>query len=237
MTEIKAALFDFGGTLFDYRTLRAAGRESMLELLGWAGVDTDQESLRKANRASSLKVFTEYLNKSYYDHRDLFFDIAEGTLRELGGTLNDELFDRYRASQWEKQARDFELREGTMETLARLREKGIHLGIVSNIDEDQLDHFLDLSKLRPVFDSTLSSEKAGSCKPDQVIFDIALSRAGCKAEEALFIGDMPEADIAGANQFGMQSVLIWDRDDREPPIKDHKPAHIIKIIPDLLDIV
>jgi FMN phosphatase YigB (HAD superfamily) len=36
MPDIRAVLFDFGGTLYDYATLEPAERESLVELAHWA---------------------------------------------------------------------------------------------------------------------------------------------------------------------------------------------------------
>src|SRR5262249_8435669 len=117
--------------------------------------------------------------------------------------------------------------EGVHDTLTELRRRGLHLGIVSNIDQDQLEHLIDLAQLRRYFDSLLSSEHARSCKPDSAIYEEALRRAGCAAEEALFVGDTLLQDIAGANRMGMHSVLLWHRADRQPPSDGVQPAHVI----------
>ena len=100
-----------------------------------------------------------------------------------------------------------------------------------------LQHLIDLAGLRSHFDSLLSSEAAGSCKPDRRIYDAALARAGCLPEEALFVGDSLAQDIAGANRVGVRSVLIWHRDDREPPADGPRPAHVIRTIPEVLRLV
>jgi len=72
---------------------------------------------------------------------------------------------------------------------------------------------------------------------DQGIFVEALRRAGCAADEALFVGDTLVQDIAGANRVGLQSVLLRHRDDRDPPSGAPQPRHIIGRIPDLLGLV
>ena len=77
----------------------------------------------------------------------------------------------------------------------------------------------------------------GSCKPDPVIFATALQRAGCPPAEALFVGDTLMQDIAGANRAGMRSVLLWHRADRQPPSTDSPPHHIIRRIPELLELL
>jgi putative hydrolase of the HAD superfamily len=230
---IRAVLFDFGGTLYDYASLEAAERESLLDLARWAGVAADAAGVQRAHRESMRRVFRAYLPRTFYLHRDLFRDAVAGMLEDLGAHADAALLDRYRRVQWRRHARDFTLREGVYETLAALRRRSLHLGIVSNIDEDQLQHLIDLGDLRAHFDSLLSSEHARSCKPDAAIYEEALRRAGCAAEEALFVGDTLLQDIAGANRMGMRSALLWHRDDRQPPDNGIRPHHVIRRIPEV----
>ena len=232
----RAVLFDFGGTLYDYATLAPGDAESYLALAEWAGIDADLAAIRRAQREAMRAVFRTYLPRRFYLHRDLFRDAAAGTLRALGAEPDPAHLDRFRDLQWTLHRRDFQLREGVVETLQALRERGLHVGMVSNIDDDQLDHLLEIAGLRAHFDSLLSSETAGACKPDPAIFAEALRRADCAAEEAVFVGDTLAQDIAGANAMGMRSVLIWHRHDREPAFDGTQPAHVIRRIPDLLDL-
>lgn len=234
---IRAVLFDFGGTLYDYASLQNAERESLGDLISWAGIEAEPLAIQRAYRDSMKQVFRDYLPQAFFFHRDLFRDALAGMIENLGAKPDTELLERFRRVQWERHARDFTLRPGVHETLAELRRRGLHLGIVSNIDDDQLEHMIDLGSLRPHFHSLLSSEYARSCKPDLGIYEEALRRAGCKAEEALFVGDTLLQDIAGANRMGMQSALIWHRDDREPPLQDIRPTHVIRQIPDILSLV
>jgi putative hydrolase of the HAD superfamily len=237
MTQIRAVLFDFGGTLFDYETVAPGERESIIALARWAGASADDKDILRAYRISLKNVFYNYLPRSYYLHRDLFRDALMGMAETLGITLSDEQLTRYRALQLERRSRDFVLRAGVRETLSTLRERGLHLGIVSNIDDDQLAHMLELSQIQTHFDSVLSSEYAQSCKPDPGIFSEALRRAGCAPQEAMFVGDSLQQDIAGANRLGLRSVLIWSDLEREPTIGEHEPHHVIRQIPDLLALV
>lgn len=233
----RAVLFDFGGTLYDYASLLPGDAESLAQLCAWAGVEAAPEAIRHAQREAMRRVFHAYLPRRYYLHRELFRDAVVATLEALGATPQPEHLERYRALQWRLHARDFRLREGVLETLQALRGRGLHVGMVSNIDDDQLDHLLDVAGLRPHFDSLLSSEAAGACKPDPAIFAAALDRAGCDAAAALFVGDTLAADVAGANRAGMRSALIWHREDRPPPAGDVRPHHVIRRIPELLDLI
>jgi 2-haloacid dehalogenase len=237
MAAPRAVLFDFGGTLYDYATLQAAECESLVELARWAGLEAEPAAIVLAHREALRRVFHAYLPRPFYLHRDLFRDAVLGMLERFGAKPDPAHLDRYRAAQWQRHARDFTLRAGVVDTLHALRASGLHVGIVSNIDEDQLAHLLQLARIQSCFDSLVSSEQAQSCKPDLAIFVTALERAGCQAHEALFVGDTIAQDIAGANRAGMRSVLLWHRDDREPPMTAPRPHHVIRRIPEVLDLV
>jgi putative hydrolase of the HAD superfamily len=235
--SIRAVLFDFGGTLYDYATLVDAERESLVDLVRWAGVAAEPAEIQRAHREAMRRVFRDYLSRRFFLHRDLFRDAVIGMLQNLGAGVDDEHLERYRTVQWQRHVRDFKLRDGVVETLEALRMRGLHVGMVSNIDEDQLSHLLEIARIESHFDSILSSERARSCKPDAQIFIQAVELAGCQAEEALFVGDTIVQDIAGANQTGLRSVLLWHRFDREPPDGDPRPHHVIRQVPEVLDLV
>lgn len=230
-------LFDFGGTLYDYGNLQPGEGESLIELARAAGIDAEPAAVFRAHREALKKVFYGYLPRKYYLHRDLFRDAVSTMVQSFGVEPRAEHLDSYRASQWQRHQRDFVLRDGVHDTLKALRARGLHIGMVSNIDEDQLAHLLALGQLAPYFDSLLSSEAAGSCKPDPAIFHEALRRAGCAPAEALFVGDTIQQDIAGANRMGIRSALIWHRTDRQPPDADPRPTYVIRSIPELLSLV
>ena len=232
----RAVLFDFGGTLYDYRDLEAGSRECLRAFIDWHGREVDDAALTAAYRQSLRKVFFDYLPRPFYHHRDMFRDALLELARELQLEPRHDLVERHQAMQWQIQARDFRLRPGVRTTLDQLNRRGLHVGMVSNIDQDHLEHLLDCAGIREHFQSLLSSEVAKSCKPDQGFFRLALERAGCAPESALFVGDSLLQDIAGANQAGMRSVLIWSGDG-EPPSSEHEPSHVIRAIPEILDLL
>ena len=59
------------------------------------------------------------------------------------------------------------------------------------------------------FDVVLISEAEGVRKPDRAIFARALERCGVAPADAIFVGDHPEVDVAGARAAGM--VPVWKR--------------------------
>ena len=52
------------------------------------------------------------------------------------------------------------------------------------------------------------SEEVGYRKPQKEIFRLACEHLKTSAEEVIFVGDNPEADIDGANNFGMYTIYI-----------------------------
>ena len=87
------------------------------------------------------------------------------------------------------------------------------------------------------FQHILISEEVGCQKPKLEIFQLALKRADCKANEAVMVGDSLSYDIRPARKIGMQTVLF---DPRRKYIKDipshEKPDYIIYDITELTEI-
>src|SRR5262245_20194204 len=147
-SQTRAVLFDFGGTLYDYACMLPGAAECLMALAGWAGVDADASAIHRAQRDAMRRVFRTYLPQRFYLHRDMFRDAAAGMLESFGVAPDESYLERYREMQWELHRRDFVLRDGVVETLQSLRDRGLHIGMVSNIDNDQLDHLIDVAGLR-----------------------------------------------------------------------------------------
>ena len=57
-------------------------------------------------------------------------------------------------------------------------------------------------------DLVIASAEEGLEKPDRRIFELALSRADCKPENAVMIGDRVDNDIIPAKKIGMKTVRV-----------------------------
>ena len=132
------------------------------------------------------------------------------------------------------------LREDCLDTLRALRERGLYLSIVSNIDDDHLFPMVERSGLNEVLDHWTSSEEARSCKPDPRFFELAMQKAGHSADQVLFVGDSPEHDVAGAKGVGMTTALIVE-DGGAPPLQTGRattaPDHQIRSLSELLELI
>jgi len=63
-------------------------------------------------------------------------------------------------------------------------------------------------KLLDYFDGIFISEEVRCSKPFPAIFRAALKRAGCEPDEAVMVGDNPNADVRGALGVGMRAMHL-----------------------------
>ncbi len=96
----------------------------------------------------------------------------------------------------------------TMEILVYLKNKGYKLGVISNgITIKQWEKLVRLD-IHYFFDEVITSEEVGFEKPKKKIFEEAMNRMGCIAENSIMIGNKLEIDIMGAAYAGMSSILV-----------------------------
>jgi HAD superfamily hydrolase (TIGR01509 family) len=153
-------------------------------------------------------AYRSIATRPYYLHRDLFGAAFVAMARALGGELDDEQVQRAVDRQYEATIAGAELRADCLDTLRELRQRRLHVQIVSNIDDEQLDGLVGRLGLEPVIDALTSSESAQSCKPDPGIFRCALQKAVCEPADVLFVGDSPAHDVDGPAAVGMSTALL-----------------------------
>jgi len=108
--------------------------------------------------------------------------------------------------------------EGSEKVLAYLQQK-YTLHIISNGFKETTLTKMRLSNLNPYFENVIISEDVGVNKPDKRVFEYALNKAGALKEESIMIGDSLEADIRGAQDFGMRAIFF-------NPLNRDKPADV-----------
>jgi putative hydrolase of the HAD superfamily len=101
----------------------------------------------------------------------------------------------------------FRVLPGVAEALARLRELGLPLAVVSNWDCALGDH-LERAGLGRFFAAVVGSAESGLEKPDPAIFALALERLGVEPGRALHVGDHPVLDEQAARAAGMQFAYV-----------------------------
>jgi putative hydrolase of the HAD superfamily len=203
-----AVLFDALGTLVELEPpwpfLRAA--------LAGRGVDVTEEDAKQAMLAEM----------SYYraHHMEGSDDAPLGELRaRCAGVLREHLpavqaMDEQELVNILMEAIRFRPYPDAAPALGRVRQLGLKAAVVSNWDVS-LRRILGDIGLGGLVDEIVVSAEVGAAKPDPAIYQAALGRLRSSAHQALFVGDSPETDIAGALGAGVRAVLV-DRAGRGP---------------------
>lgn len=222
LSRYKAVFFDVGGTLL--KVVPSVGNvyAAYARPFGFIGSSDELDHLfqkewnKSGGIASLSQKSSQKVERQFW--RDLVFQVFEPS-----GGLND--FERYFEIVYEAFAGkdhwhvfDDVANSGIFE---KLKKSGVILGVVSNWDS-RLHAILKSTGLAVYFDFILASAEVRSAKPDKKIFIEALRRSGVIAEEACHVGDEPFADIHGANNAGIDAILI-DRNGK------HKKDGITKV--------
>ncbi|MEX1189080.1 MAG: YjjG family noncanonical pyrimidine nucleotidase [Bacteroidia bacterium] len=203
--KIKHLFFDLDRTIWDYET---NSRETLEDLYKEHLSDrTDKsreefiEIFRHENALlwdlfTSNKIDKEFLRKERFYNSILKVGVDN---RELGLTMEDHYIDHTPSKKL--------LIPGAIDTLTELG-KHFHLHIITNGFED-VQHFkLRNCGIDHFFKEVITSDGAGSRKPNREIFDFSLDKAGASANESMMIGDDPEVDIVGALNAGWDHAIL-----------------------------
>lgn len=118
----------------------------------------------------------------------------------------DELLQAY---NWEPFP-GVDLFADTIPVLEKLRQEGYALGLITNAYHPMWMRDIELRHygLLDYFPARITSGDTGYMKPHPAIFWRMLGMLWVEPAEAVFVGDRPENDIAGANEVGMISVFM-----------------------------
>lgn len=116
---------------------------------------------------------------------------------------------------------------GVPEALARMRQQGLTLAVVSNSDGTCATS-LDEAGLLRYLDFVIDSALVGVEKPDPRIFGLALERAGADRRRTLYVGDLYHADVVGAREAGLHALLLDPHHDW-PPLDCDRAADLSEL--------
>ncbi|MCK5637766.1 MAG: YjjG family noncanonical pyrimidine nucleotidase [Flavobacteriaceae bacterium] len=207
--NIKHIFFDLDHTLWDFETNSNKTFEFIFHKNNINIEIDDFKEIYKPINAKYWKLFREdkvsKIELRYARLREAFDALKFKADDNLIHTLSEEYID-YLA--------DYNtLFEGALDVLNYLQNK-YKMHIITNGFEEVQHRKLKNSNLLPFFDQIITSEKVGVKKPNPKIFQYALEASDAKSNESFMIGDNFEADIMGAKNIGMHTILC--RFDGEP---------------------
>jgi putative hydrolase of the HAD superfamily len=196
LANIQAVVFDLDGTLLDRRrSFERFVRDQWERFAHFAG---------KIDQEKYVQILIERDRDGYSSRKELFTGLIAQF--ELPSGLAEILRNDYRTGFPSACL----LFPDAAQTLSTLRAAGLKLGLITNGSIRMQSRKLECLSLSPMFDTILISDAEGISKPDRQIFHRALDRLNANPAQAVFVGDHPEADVAGARAAGMQAV--WRRD-------------------------
>lgn len=209
---IKAVLFDLGGTL--HTSDSPPGRavwfaRRLLERLADYGIilDAEPEDLaRRLHENSEAYKRTSELELREWPAADIWsrwYLKDWGLSRERLEPIAEELsflydYERPRVMR----------RPRLRETMDRLREMGLRLGLISNIISTSVaPHFLEEYGIRDHMDCVVLSSVTGIRKPAPGIFQTAERELGLIPSELAYVGDTISRDVIGTRNAGWRLMI------------------------------
>jgi putative hydrolase of the HAD superfamily len=197
---LRAVLFDAGNTLVFLDYARLAN-----EVGSALGLTLTSEGLSRhvsaAARAMELATGTDQQRAAaYLEALFLLGGVPQERLDEVRTCLHRMHRERH---LWSSVA------EQSAQSLQKLRDAGLKLGVVSNSD-GRVEQALEAAGLLSYFDVVIDSALVGVEKPDPRIFHAALDALGVAPGEALYVGDLYEVDVVGARAAGLEAVLLGE---------------------------
>jgi len=208
MPELKAVLFDMYGTLAGFDPPREQIQAEALEKFGLSvtteGVDAGyhlaDEFMTRQNATKPLRKMNGNEQWAFFARYEQL--VLQGAGHEVDLALAGEIWAEVRKREYR-----IALFPDVIEGLDRLRNSGLTVGVVSNMNSES-QRLLDDMGLNGHVDLAVTSGETGVEKPDARIFEAGLVKAGVSAEEAAFVGDQLESDIFGAESAGLRPILI-----------------------------
>jgi len=191
-------LFDLDDTLLDFK---ASEQRSFARTLAQFGVDGDIDALFRDYQAINLALWRRFeagtVSKDF-----LKVERFRAAFDTHGLDLDPDAASRLYLTSL---ANTVVLVDGAVELCAALAAVG-EVGIVTNGIHHIQNSRIASSGLQPHVSFVSTSEACGHAKPDSRFFDYAVAMARrYRQHETIVIGDRLDADILGANRYGIES--------------------------------
>ena len=185
---IDTIVFDMGGVLLDFGSHLFADRLHLSE---------DDRILLEQNLMRTVD----------WVRLDRGTITEEGAVRAVCERLPETLHTCVREVVTRWHARTLEPMEGMADLLRELKEKGMHIYLLSNANQKLRSYFPRIPGSE-CFDGLMVSAEERLLKPQHEIFEALLYRFDLKAEECFFVDDVP-ANVEGAAEAGLSGTVFY----------------------------
>lgn len=210
----RAVLFDLYGTLIDIRTDESDPRAyaTLSQYLAYWGVAIAPGELAQEYR-TRLRVHFDQSSEQFpeVDVTAVFREImtAHRVTRGVGGDRDFGASEITAAAVLFRTLtrRDFTAVPGAHQVLEHLQTT-YRLGLISDAQWVFTEPEIEIADLARFFPVRILSSRLGVRKPDPRPFLDALRALGVAPEAAVYVGDSPPRDLAGARSAGIRCVLF-----------------------------
>ncbi|CAN5695214.1 HAD family hydrolase [soil metagenome] len=212
----RLVLFDLDNTLCDHRA-------SLLIRLDHAfRMAFPDDDVRARIVQASVEIATD--GTEHFEHL-----VSDAGAIDPDPDVLDVVRDRYRSDRFQ----GLELYDDVLEGIEAVARR-FEIGMITNGPTGIQQPKIDLLEIESLFSFVLISESTGFWKPDPRIFELALDRAGVPAHQAVYVGDSPDHDIAGAKLAGLKAVWMNRRGIAWPggglPDPDHETRNMRELL-------
>ena len=232
LNNIKAVIFDLGGTLINYEGVP----------LYWG--DYYKDAFQYVKEKLELKLSDNHINKSIeiikkynprlypreieYDYKYIFshvtqgWDIKESDIKNIVNCF----FSYFR--------RNVIVYQDTFELLKWLKEHNYKIGVLTDVPTGMSDNLVqeDISSFNNMIDYCISSVKCGYRKPNKSGLDMLAKAFDISNSNMIFIGD-EEKDIKTAKNANCISIFI----NRKGESKSYGQDYEIKTLTEVKDLL
>ena len=185
MRKYKVLLFDLDGTL----------------------CDTDEMLIQ-----SFLALYKKYRPVKIRTREELIYfsgpPIKKTLVDEFPDYSFEEIYKAFQETSRELYLPYVKAFDGEIETLKKLKEAGILLGVVTNKGAPLTKYSLEVAHIEDLFDVVISADDVAIPKPDPTGIYKALEKLNIKnKEEVLYIGDN-DIDYVTASNAGVDTLLV-----------------------------
>ena len=212
----RAVLFDATGTLIEVQSPVA---DSYARIASAHGVELAPERIDRAWKQVMASQTPRCFPGAHPTdvpglERAWWYEVVRATFRAAEPAIRFPDFDAFfeELFEWYASAEAWSTRPRVEPTLALLRASGLRLGIVSDFDY-RLTQVLESLGIARFFDVVVLAGTVGATKPDRRPFEAALSNLGLSEGDAVYVGDDPARDLAGAAATGLTGLNVASLDD------------------------
>lgn len=213
MNYPKMIIFDYGHTLLyepDWNTDR--GNKALLK---HAVKNPNNCTVEDITKGAEL-IFGEHVANVRKLGYDIRAQIADKTLYDYLGIKFSLTPVEMETVFWDN-ASSGAIMPNADKLLDYLNENGIRTAVISNLLWSGEALTKRFNRLLPnnKFEFVMTSSDYFICKPNHILFDIALQKAGLSAEEVWYCGDNPQNDVEGAANVGIFPVWYDNSIDKD----------------------